>query len=110
MKTFLPFLLILFYFTVHSQTTVTGSVVDNNGLPILGANIIASGTAQGTVSDFDGNFTLTVTQAPPFNIEISNIGYESRTFQVTTNNQVITAVLVEGSTNNEIVIEGSRDA
>lgn len=108
MKTFLPFLLLLFCFSVHSQTTVTGSVVDNNGLPILGANIIAVGTTQGTVSDFDGNFILTVTQSPPFTIEISSIGFESRSFQVTTNNQVINAVLIEGSALDEIVISASR--
>jgi iron complex outermembrane receptor protein len=108
MKTSLPFLLLLFCFTVHSQTTITGSVVDNNGLPVLGANIIATGTAQGTVSDFDGNFTLTVTQSPPFSIEISSIGFESRTFQVTTNNQVINAVLVEGTSLDEIVVSASR--
>lgn len=108
MKTFLPFVLILLCLTAHSQTTVSGSVVDNNGLPILGANIIASGTSQGTVSDFDGNFTLTVTQSPPFSIEISSVGYESRTFQVTTNNQVISAVLIEGSALDEIVISASR--
>lgn len=108
MKTFLPFLLLLFCFTVHSQTTVTGSVVDNNGLPILGANIIASGTTDGTVSDFDGNFSLTVSQTPPFSIEISSIGYESRSFQVTSNNQVINAVLIEGSALDEIVISASR--
>lgn len=108
MKTFLPFVLILLCLTAHSQTTVSGSVVDNNGLPILGANIIASGTSQGTVSDFDGNFTLTVTQSPPFSIEISSVGYESRTFQVTSNNQVISAVLIEGSALDEIVISASR--
>lgn len=108
MKTFLPFVLILLCLTAHSQTTVSGSVVDNNGLPILGANIIASGTSQGTVSDFDGNFTLTVTQSPPFSIEISSVGYVSRTFQVTTNNQVISAVLIEGSALDEIVISASR--
>lgn len=108
MKTFLPFLLLLFCFTIHSQTTITGSVVDNNGLPILGANIIATGTSQGTVSDFDGNFTLTVTQNPPFSIEISSIGFESRSFQVTTNNQVINAVLVEGTSLDEIVVSASR--
>ncbi len=108
MKTFFPFLLFLFCLSVHSQTTITGNVLDNNGLPVLGANIIVTGTSQGTVTDFDGNFTLTVSEQPPFAVAISNVGYETATFQVTTNNQVINVVLVEGTSLDEIVISASR--
>ncbi len=108
MKTFFPFILFLFCFTTYSQTTVTGNVVDNNSLPILGANVLVTGTSQGTVTDFDGNFTLTVNEEPPFTIEISSVGFESRTFEVTINDQVISAVLTEGSALDEIVISASR--
>ncbi|MCR9181919.1 MAG: TonB-dependent receptor [Flavobacteriaceae bacterium] len=108
MKTFFPLILFLFCLTTYSQTTVTGNVVDNNSLPILGANVIVTGTTQGTVTDFDGNFTLTVSEELPFTIEISSVGYETKSFQVTTNNQVIAAVLNEGSALDEIVISASR--
>ncbi len=108
MKTFFPFLLFLFCLSVHSQTTITGNVLDNNGLPVLGANIIVTGTSQGTVTDFDGNFTLTVSEQPPFAVTISNVGYETATFQITSNNQVINAVLVEGTSLDEIVVSASR--
>lgn len=108
MKSILPFLLLLLCFTAHSQTTISGSVVDNNNMPILGANVIVAGTSQGTVSDFDGNFTLTVNAEAPFTIEISSVGFGSRSFEVTTNNQVINAVLTEGSALDEIVISASR--
>lgn len=108
MKTFFPFLLFLFCFTAHSQTSISGSVVDNNSMPILGANIIVTGTSQGTVTDFDGNFTLTVNQDPPFTVEISSVGFEPRSFQITANNQVVTAVLIEGTSLDEIVVSASR--
>lgn len=108
MKTIFPFILFLFCLTAHSQTTVSGNVVDNNNLPILGANIIVTGTSQGTVSDFDGNFTLTVSETPPFTLQISSVGFETSTIEVTTNNQVINAVLNEGSALDEIVISASR--
>lgn len=108
MRTFLPFLLFLLFFTAHSQTTITGNVVDNNNMPILGANIIVIGTSQGTVTDFDGNFTLTAEQVPPFSVEVSSVGFESTTFQITTNNQELTAVLVEGTSLDEIVVSASR--
>jgi len=108
MKTCFLFLLFLFCLSAHSQTTITGNVLDNTGLPVLGANIIVTGTSQGTVTDFDGNFTLTVSEQPPFAVTISNVGYETATFQITTNNQVVNAVLVEGTSLDEIVVSASR--
>lgn len=53
--------------------TITGKVVDVNGEPIIGANIIEVGTTNGTVSDIDGNFSLKV--ADNATIRISYIGY-----------------------------------
>ena len=42
------------------DTKVTGHVVDENGDPVIGATILVKGTTLGTVTDFDGNFTLDV--------------------------------------------------
>lgn len=108
MKTFFPFLLFLFCFSAYSQTTITGNVLDNSGLPILGANIIVTGTSEGTVSDFDGNFRLTVSVQPPFTISVSSVGYESQSYQITSNNQVVNSVLNEGTSLDEIVVSASR--
>ena len=45
---------------VFAQTrTVTGTVVDNYGEPVLGANVIVAGTTNGSVTDIDGNFSIT---------------------------------------------------
>ncbi|HEX9601745.1 MAG TPA: carboxypeptidase-like regulatory domain-containing protein, partial [Mariniflexile sp.] len=63
MKTILLFFLLFFCGFANSQTVITGSVVDDNSQPIPGANIIVVGTSTGTVTDFDGNFTLTFSQA-----------------------------------------------
>src|SRR5690606_18929100 len=40
------------------QNTVTGTVVDQAGIPLLGANILIKGTNQGSQTDFDGNFSI----------------------------------------------------
>lgn len=45
---------------MYAQKTVTGTVTDNNGLPLLGVNIIVKGTSNGTSTDFDGNYAITV--------------------------------------------------
>jgi len=108
MKKYLPFLLFLLCLSAHSQTTVTGRVADNNNLPIIGANIIIPGTSQGTIADLDGIFNLSVSQNPPFSIQISSVGYEPQSFQITTNNQVVNAILVEGTSLDEIIVSASR--
>lgn len=108
MRALIPFLLIMFFFTAHSQTNVTGTVVDNNNSPLFGANILVIGSAQGTVTDFEGKFTLLVTQAPPFTIEVSSVGYEPQQVRITANNQDVNVRLIEGTSLDEIVVSASR--
>ena len=60
MKTILRIFTLLFGVVSFAQTTVTGTVNDDSGLPLPGANIIAVGTSSGAISDFDGKFTLKV--------------------------------------------------
>jgi len=63
MKRKIIFMFSLFCLSIgvaFSQTRITGSVVDENGEPVIGASILVKGTTMGTVTDIDGNFTLTV--------------------------------------------------
>ncbi len=55
---------VLFSTLIFSQTTVTGTVVDDNNDPIPSANIVVD-SMNGTVADFDGNFSISVNQSPP---------------------------------------------
>tara|TARA_R110000787_G_scaffold15134_2_gene46789 strand:- start:25760 stop:28501 length:2742 start_codon:yes stop_codon:yes gene_type:complete len=97
-----------FSIVAFSQTTITGNIVDQSQEPVLGANIIIVGAAIGTSTDFDGNFTLTVDQDLPFSIEISSIGYQSVTQEVTSNNQTFNVTLNEGDQLDEVVVSASR--
>ncbi|MEN3323415.1 TonB-dependent receptor [Mariniflexile soesokkakense] len=108
MKTILPFFLLFFYGFAHSQTTISGSVVDDNNQPVPGANIIVSGTSTGTVTDFDGNFLLNYSQKPPFNVQASSVGFETMIIQVTSNYQKLNFILKEGTSLDEVVISASR--
>ncbi|GAA3600438.1 TonB-dependent receptor [Flavivirga amylovorans] len=92
----------------YSQTTISGFVVDDNNQPIPGANIIIVGTSTGVVTDFDGNFSLTVNQNPPFSIQASSVGFETATEVVTSSNQKLTIILKEGTSLDEVVISASR--
>jgi len=108
MKTIITFFCLCFSVIAFSQTTVTGNVVDQSQNPILGANIVVVDAALGTSSDYDGNFTLTVDQNPPFTIQISSIGYQAVTQEVTANNQTLTITLNEGDALDEVVVSASR--
>ncbi|WP_299243643.1 TonB-dependent receptor [uncultured Aquimarina sp.] len=92
----------------NAQTTINGRVVDDFDQPIPGANISLKGEGIGTVTDFDGLFSLTVTKKPPFTITASSIGYESNSVEVTSTSEEVTIVLTEGNVLDLIVISASR--
>ena len=93
MKTFFKIFSLLFSVLSFAQTNVTGTVNDESGLPLPGANVIVVGTSSGAISDFDGKFTLTVSQNPPFTVQVSSVGFETSTQEITENNQNITVAL-----------------
>lgn len=100
--------MLLFCGLTYSQTVISGTVVDDGGMPLPGANVVVVGTSTGAVTDFDGNFTLKVNQEPPFDVQVSSVGFESSTQQVTANNQVLNITLKEGNILDEVVISASR--
>ena len=108
MRTILSTVLLFFCALTFAQTTITGTVMDNNGLPIPGANIIVTGTSSGNATDFDGNFTLSTDSKPPFSVQASSVGFSTETMEVTTNNQTLNFILQEGSILDEVVISASR--
>lgn len=58
------------------KITTKGSIVDAKGEPLIGVSILEKGTTNGTITDFDGNFTLQV--SPNATIEFSYIGYKTQ--------------------------------
>ena len=108
MKTILKTLVFLFCVASFAQTTVKGTVNDASGLPLPGANIIVVGTSTGVVTDFDGNFTLTVSQNPPFSIQVSSVGFETLSQEITKNNETLAITLNEGSFLDEVIVSASR--
>ena len=60
---------------VQQQVSLNGTVLDANGDPIIGANVMEKGTTNGTITDFDGKFTLSVSRRAT--LVISYIGYKT---------------------------------
>lgn len=71
--------------TIFAQGTITGTVIDSEmDGPLPGANVMVVGTNTGTTTDFDGNFSLDVSESSG-RLEISFVGYETKriSFDVT---------------------------
>ena len=66
------------YASVQQQGSITGTVVDSQGEPIIGASVVIMGgkTVQGTVTDFDGHFLLSVPAGTQ--LKISYVGYKEQ--------------------------------
>ncbi len=109
MKIYLCILSLFFCSITFAQTTISGSVKDNKNEPIPGANIKVEGESTGTISDADGKFTLSTSKKPPFNLEVSSIGFGTKKISITSNNQKVSAVLSDEETQlDEIVVSASR--
>ena len=78
----LKLLLIVLFIGISSNafaqtTTVSGVVVDDQGIALPGANVLEKGTTNGVVTDFDGNFTISVEDANA-TLSVSYIGFETK--------------------------------
>lgn len=90
---------------VAAQRTITGTVTDSNtGEPLIGANILVVGTSTGTITDFDGAYSLNV-GADATSLEISYTGYTSQTISIG-NQSKIDVLLSAGQILDEVVVVG----
>lgn len=109
MKTFQYVVAVVFLListVIYSQTTVTGTIVDETG-PLPGANILEKGTSNGTTSDFEGKFSLNV-DSNQGQLVISYLGYESYTVNYSGSMNIGRVTLIEDANSlDEVVIVGS---
>jgi TonB-linked SusC/RagA family outer membrane protein len=97
-------LLVVFLLTAQmsfAQKTVTGVVSDSDGLPLPGATIIVQGTTTGVTTDFDGNFSINVSEGQ--SLEFSFVGYETAVVSVGAGN-VINVTLSLGTQLEEVIV------
>lgn len=83
---------------------VKGKVVDANGEPIIGATVLEKGTTNGTVTDFDGNFTLSV--ANNAQLEISYVGYQTMVLKAKSGQAVAITLKEDTELLEEVVVVG----
>ena len=83
---------------------IKGRVTDENGEPLMGANILVKGTVKGTVSDVNGNFTLDTDGNKE--IAVNYIGYEPITLPADTGKEMLIAMNESKEALNEVVVVG----
>lgn len=88
----------------QQRRTVTGQVVDNLGEPIIGANVKEAGTANGTITDMNGEFSLSIAETGQ--LEISFIGYVTQKVPVNSSNRVKVEMREDALALDEVVITG----
>ena len=85
-----------------AQNKVSGTVLDATGEPLIGVSVLEAGTSNGVVTDFDGNFTLTVKQGAK--ITFSYVGYNAQTLPAANGMKV--TLEEDNKILNEVVVVG----
>ncbi|NLN25253.1 MAG: SusC/RagA family TonB-linked outer membrane protein [Bacteroidetes bacterium] len=85
------------------QKTITGTITDDTGMPLPGANIIIKGTQTGTQSDFDGNFSISASVGQT--LVFSYVGFETQEVTVGAAN-TIDLTLSPGTALDQVVLRG----
>ena len=88
------------------QRQVTGIVKDQTGEPIIGASVLEKGTTNGVITDLDGNFKLTVSNAVKAVLQISYVGYKTQ--EISVNGKTLLEVVLKEDTEllDEVVVVG----
>lgn len=90
---------------IFAQTKIHGIVADVNGSPLTGVNILEEGTQNGTITDIDGDFTLTVT-SPASVLVFTYVGFKTQGIRVGNNQQFKVVMEEDLGSLQEIVVVG----
>ncbi len=99
-------LLLLLFLSVCSmsfaQKSISGTITDPDGEPLIGASVVAKGTTTGTITDIDGNFSLSVPENTS-TVVVSYTGFETQEIDIT-GTSVLNLVMNEGALLDEVVV------
>ncbi len=88
--------------SLAQEKTITGTVTDSDGLPLPGVNIVVQGTTAGTQTDFDGNYTIEVSEGQI--IQFSYIGFKDESRAVGASNVINLQMVEDAEALEEVVV------
>lgn len=89
----------------QGNKTLTGTVLDENGEALIGATITEVGSSKGVITDFDGNFSLVVSNGAKA-IKVSYVGYKNKTMQIPTSGNLKIVMEQDQTVLQETVVIG----
>ena len=107
MKTkFSSILTLLLAFVVQisfaQQSTISGTVTDEDGMPLPGVNVLVKGTSAGTQTDFDGNYSIEAEQGDV--LVFSFVGLETAEYTITNNDNIDVVLKADSAQLDEVVV------
>ena len=88
----------------QQKKTITGTIVDPSGMPVIGANVLVKGTTNGTITDMDGKFSLEVTEGTI--LTVSYIGYMDYQVKVGKQSKLVITLKENSHALEELVVVG----
>ncbi|MDG1652117.1 MAG: TonB-dependent receptor [Flavobacteriaceae bacterium] len=101
---FIVGLLVMFTSVAFAQTEVSGTIFDTDGNPIPGATVIVNGTTQGTTTDFDGNYSISVSSDQ--SLQFSSLGFSTQIVRVGSQSSIDVTLQTSAEALDEIVVTG----
>ncbi len=89
-------------FSFAQEKTISGKVIDENGLPLPGTTVLVKGTSNGTSTDFDGNYSIKTDTGTT--LVFSFLGYTSQEVTIGSSNTVNVTMAEDASTLEEVVV------
>lgn len=83
---------------------ISGTILDNTGEAVIGANVVVDGTTDGTITDFDGNFTLNAPEGSM--IKVTYIGYQPMLVAANSNSPMRITLKDDSKALDEVVVVG----
>ena len=106
LKGWLTLVLCAFSFTMFAQNlTIKGTVIDKDGVPLIGVTVLVQGTSNGTITDIDGNYTLN--DAPSNGtLEVSYVGMLTQTISINGQTKINITLSEDIALLDEVVVVG----
>ena len=89
-------------FTFAQEKAISGTVVDENNMPLPGATVLIQGTTTGTSTDFDGKYSISANEGAV--LEFSYVGYATQSITVAASNTVDVSMQPDAASLNEVVV------
>ncbi|WP_242204028.1 SusC/RagA family TonB-linked outer membrane protein [Aestuariivivens insulae] len=100
----ITFSMLCFSFSIMAQNTVKGTITDEQGQPVPGVNVLEKNTANGFVSDFDGNYTISVGDNAI--LVFSYLGFKTHEEPVNNRNTINVTLIEDSEQLDEVVVIG----